>query len=709
MRKRTVKISLLALILAFALVFSTSCTYVKEIWQSLCTHPYVLGGDCNSLGYCAACGKSVGTLADHRYQRQTVYPDCTDGGYVEYVCSVCGDSYREDATDPKGHTYGQWIFDKEPTADDDGIMYRECSVCGARETETVPAHEHNLLTAPAKAHSCTEDGWDGYEYCTLCEFSTRVVIPATGHSYGEYVSNGNSTHTRVCQNDPSHVSTEPCSGGDSAGGTPVCAYCHSEYEFATREGNSAYGYEALGSYATYGDAMQRLYRDFTETCERFATGGEDLADKNGYYVIGEYDLANYGLSLDVASAVWKVFYVSSPVYYWLDAKVVSIGDTFLLTVADDYARAVDRREADAAILAMTEECALLIDDTMTELERAVTITEYIVTNMQYAYEKDGTTPVMDMWAHCMAGFAMPGLGVCEAYAKTFMYLCLLNGVDCRMGSGYAGEPHAWNYVKIDGEWYGADLTWTDNSGDTAVYDYFGLSSDRMFAKHTPHSSTEFSGSFIYEAPTLSSKSIELASVYKNGEYYGLYKSIDEAFAAMTDSSAEYELRLDYYGFFTTSPMYTIDAELTPKVKKLTVVGKNSYVGGNHLDNNSIIRFSSSLTLGSDVEMRDLHLLALDGVGVPEIKLASHKLTLSGNVVYMDLRITGTTSGSTVVVSCSDVAYVYGGVDVHRLVTGSVGIMLGADSRITYCEGRNIYIPQTDNPADKVTVTVVYQR
>ena len=36
-------------------------------------------------------------------------------------------------------------------------------------------------------------------------------------------------------------------------------------------------------------------------------------------------------------------------------------------------------------------------------------------------------------------------------------------------------------------------------------------------------------------------------------------------------------------------------------------------------------------------------------------------------------------------------------------------MLGADSRITYCEGRNIYIPQTDNPADKVTVTVVYQR
>ena len=710
MKKRTLKISLLALVLMMAIVFTSSCALFSNFRKSMCDHAYVNEGDCKTPGACAACGEQVGELGDHLYKKTTVYPDCVNGGYVQNVCSVCGYSYKDDFTNPKGHTFGEWVIEKDPTATEDGCMYRECTACDLRENERVPAHEHNIKTASAVTATCTTDGWAEYEYCTICAYNTRVLIKAKGHSWGAYVSNGDSTHTRVCANDPSHLNTEPCSGGDVSGvGDPICAYCHSTYDFAVRPGNSAYGYEALGMYPGYGAGMQKLYKDMTRVCEEFYFSNEDVPLDGEHHVIGKFDSNEYSLSLEAASAVWKIFYVSNPLYYWLDASIVSIGDTMLLTIADDYARAVDRREADAAILAMTEECALLIDDTMTDLERAVTITEYIVTNMEYAYEKDGTTPVMDMWAHCMAGFAMRGLGVCEAYAKTFMYLCLLNGIDCRMGSGYAGEPHAWNYVKIDGEWYGADLTWTDNSGDTAVYDYFGLSSDRMFAKHTPHSSTEFSGSFIYEAPTLSSKSIELASVYKNGEYYGLYKSIDEAFAAMTDSSAEYELRLDYYGFFTTSPMYTIDAELTPNVKKLTVVGKNSYVGGNHLDNNSIIRFSSSLTLGSDVEIRDLHLLALDGVGVPEIKLASHKLTLSGNVVYMDLRITGTTSGSTVAVSCSDVAYVYGGVDVHRLVTGSVGIMLGADSRITYCEGRNIYIPQTDNPADKVTVTVVYQR
>lgn len=710
MKKNSFKILLLALILTVALVFSTSCTYLIPIWQSLCTHEYILGGDCRTPGYCAACGKTVGELSDHAYVRQTVYPDCTEEGYVEYVCSVCADSYREDFTDPKGHSFGGWIFDKDPTATEDGKMYRECSVCAVREEKSVPAHEHTLLFGEAKAVSCTEDGWSDYEYCTLCEYSTKDVIRATGHDYGEYVSNGDSTHTRICKNDTSHVVTEPCSGADASGqGTPICSFCHGKYEFAARRGNSAYAYEVLGTYATYGEDMQLLYRHFTEACERFYMSDEDLADKGGYFVIGEYDVKEYSLTLDIAAAVWKAFYVSNPVYYWLDARIVSIGDSMLLTVADDYARAVDRREADAAISAMTKECSLLVKEDMTELEKAVTITEYIVTNMEYAYEKDGTTPVKDMWAHCMAGFAMRGLGVCEAYAKSFMYLCLLNDVDCRMGSGYAGEPHAWNYVKIDGEWYGADLTWTDNSGDRAVYDYFGLSSARMFEKHTPHSSTELSGNFIYEAPALSDKSIELVSVYKDGEYYGLYKSIDEAFASMTDATSEYEMKVDYYGFFTTSPIYSITSSVTPSVKKLTITGINTYVGGNHLDNNSTIRFSSSLTLGSDVVLKNLHLLT-DGEGkVYEIKLASHKLTLGGNVVYMDLRVTGTSSGSTLTVSSTDVSYVYGGVDVYRLVTGNAGILLATDSAIIYCEGRKVYVPETDNPEDKVEVAVKYQR
>ena len=712
MKKRTPKILSLIVILMLTLVFSASCFLFPGKRQEACSHTNLRGGDCQTPGTCADCGAQVkigGKFGQHNYRKNVHYPDCTNGGYVEFICSVCGDSYIEDPTDPKGHSYGEWVFAKNPTATESGEMYRECSVCQSRETQTVPAHEHSMAYGEAVTVTCTRDGWSAYEYCTLCEYTTKQVIPALGHSYGPYSSNGDSTHTRVCANDPSHVSTEPCSGGDASGqGAPVCAYCHSEYDFAVRRGNSAYGYEALGTYPAYGERMQKLYKDLTVTCEAFYYSNEDVALDDNYYVIGEFAAADYSLDLGQMSAVWKIFYVSNPLYYWLDAKIVSSGDTLLLTIADDYARAVDRREADTAIALMTEECMLLINDGMTELEKAVTITAYLVENMGYAYENDGTTPVNDMWAHCMAGFAVKGYGVCEAYAKSFMYFCLLSGVDCRMGSGYAGEAHAWNYVKIDGVWYGADITWTDNSDDLAVYDYFGISGSILFSTHTSHSSTVLSGNFIYEPPTLSEKSIEITALYKNGEYVGLYKSIDDAFAAMTDTEAEYEIKIGYYGFFTTSPVHTIKSTATPDVKKLTISGRNEYVGANHLDNNSMISLYSDITLGSDVDLKNLHLVSAVS-GVHEIKLSSYKLTLSGDSVYMDSRITGSDTTSHVIVSTTDIAYVYGGVDVYKLTTGSVGIMLGADSRITNCYGSKIYIPQASSPADKVNVVVQNQK
>lgn len=33
--------------------------------------------------------------------------------------------------------------------------------------------EHNLIQVDAKAPTCTEIGWDAYEYCTVCDYSKR--------------------------------------------------------------------------------------------------------------------------------------------------------------------------------------------------------------------------------------------------------------------------------------------------------------------------------------------------------------------------------------------------------------------------------------------------------------------------------------------------------------------------------------------------------
>ena len=54
--------------------------------------------------------------------------------------------------------------------------------------------------------------------------------------------------------------------------------------------------------------------------------------------------------------------------------------------------------------------------------------------------------------------------VCEAYSRAFKVLCDESGIPCVLVDGDAGGPHMWNYVQLDGAWYGVDVTWNDPSG-----------------------------------------------------------------------------------------------------------------------------------------------------------------------------------------------------------------------------------------------------
>ena len=51
------------------------------------------------------------------------------------------------------------------------------------EQETVPAlnHKDTLVQVDAKAPTCTEIGWDAYEYCTACDYTTYAEKEALDH------------------------------------------------------------------------------------------------------------------------------------------------------------------------------------------------------------------------------------------------------------------------------------------------------------------------------------------------------------------------------------------------------------------------------------------------------------------------------------------------------------------------------------------------
>lgn len=60
-----------------------------------------------------------------------------------------------------------------------------------------------------------------------------------------------------------------------------------------------------------------------------------------------------------------------------------------------------------------------------------------------------------------------GLAVCDGIASAFKLMCLIEGIECIEVSGWAGEAHAWNKVKIDGDWFVVDPTWARINSDTA--------------------------------------------------------------------------------------------------------------------------------------------------------------------------------------------------------------------------------------------------
>lgn len=83
---------------------------------------------------------------EHEYTEKTVQPTCTESGYVLFSCS-CGDSYKENETEPLGHTYGEWIVVTEATAEADGLRERSCSFAGKRIRRAFPSWQRVTFTA----------------------------------------------------------------------------------------------------------------------------------------------------------------------------------------------------------------------------------------------------------------------------------------------------------------------------------------------------------------------------------------------------------------------------------------------------------------------------------------------------------------------------------------------------------------------------------
>lgn len=106
------------------------------------------------------------------------------------------------------------------------------------------------------------------------------------------------------------------------------------------------------------------------------------------------------------------------------------------------------------------------------------INDYIVRECSYIMGEDSD------FAATVYGCLVEGQANCEGYAKTFNLLARKLGIESVVVTGTTdkGENHAWNQVKIDGEWYNIDVTWADTDIADEVRQMYFLCSDEDFSK-----------------------------------------------------------------------------------------------------------------------------------------------------------------------------------------------------------------------------------
>lgn len=204
-----------------------------------------------------------------------------------------------------------------------------------------------------------------------------------------------------------------------------------------------------------------------------------------------------------------------------------------------------RKEIKEKAAQITDE---IITDTMTDLEKELAINKYLCDNAKYdddalenAAEHDFKY-VDDSYNDSFTayGVLVNGVGVCASYSAGFKLLADEAGLDSIVVTGYleGNLPHAWNKVKLDGQWNIVDSTNNDN--DIIQNALLNLSDDAAYATLT--SDDRFvldSNLYDYEAPS------DDMEYYHITDSYFPEDEIRDILAARLQSGERALLRTDY--------------------------------------------------------------------------------------------------------------------------------------------------------------------
>lgn len=182
------------------------------------------------------------------------------------------------------------------------------------------------------------------------------------------------------------------------------------------------------------------------------------------------------INTDQLKNVFEAVYNDHPELFWLDTEYsckYRVGGN-CVEITLQYNRtaqnlAQSKEEFEKAADKILDEAK----EKETDLEKERYVHEALMKQADYA-----TSSAMNQSAYSAL---VDGDTVCAGYARAFQYLMQQLEIPCYYCTGYSGEDHAWNIVKIDDGYYNVDVTWDDT--DPATEDYFNKTDAELVGTH----------------------------------------------------------------------------------------------------------------------------------------------------------------------------------------------------------------------------------
>lgn len=200
--------------------------YIASTTDATCTTMGLILQKCSRCSHTLS--QSIKPLGHEEvYTVQT--PTCTEGGYTTVTCTRCEYAGQVNPTEPAGHS-GEAFEVIAATCTAEGYEMHRCTACGFEyEANRQSAKGHLFGPGLVIAPTCTQDGMTKFTCLHCPEVKTEDVVPATGHSLQEAVSDGDATHSGFCSVCVQTVS-QACFGGTlSCLEHAVCALCGGTY------------------------------------------------------------------------------------------------------------------------------------------------------------------------------------------------------------------------------------------------------------------------------------------------------------------------------------------------------------------------------------------------------------------------------------------------------------------------------------------------